>query len=106
MSSYPTIYDDDLSFRTNVGAEFDRRGYVVSVGEVTVASGTTTTDVDDEAILSDDVIMLIPKGSALAASALPYVSTVGDATFTLSHSNEATAREYFYSVLAAPGARL
>lgn len=72
------------------------QGRINSVGTLTIASGATTTAVNDVAAHIGSVPLLIPMQSTTLN---PYVSARAKGSFTLSHASAPADTTYLYVLL-------
>lgn len=75
-------------------------GKTRNTGSVTLNASTTTTVVNDPNFESSQVVVLTPTSSTAAAEeGTIYVSSKGNETFTLTHSNTADVDKTFDYVI-------
>lgn len=73
-------------------------GRINSIGEITIANGTTSTVVTDPNAYARSVPLLIPTNAAAAAIS-PYVSARSLNSFTLTHANPGASATFIYALL-------
>jgi hypothetical protein len=72
------------------------RGRTNSTGTVTLTENATTTTVNGLSVSSGDTVLLTPTTANAAGEAgTIYVSSVGQGTFTITHSNDTTTDRTF-----------
>lgn len=76
-------------------------GKINSTGTVTLTASASSTDVSDQRVGGDSVVLLMPTTSnAAAALATTFVSARAKQSFTVSHaSNAQTDRTFSYVIL-------
>lgn len=105
MISFPQAPEnakpDELSIRSIVRVLNNViKGKTNNRGEVTLAAGSGSTNVEDVNAGGNSVILLMPlTANAAAALATTYVSVQGKQGFTITHSNNSqTDRLFRYTV--------
>lgn len=75
-------------------------GKVNSVDDVTLTTNSATTVVSDEKVGENSFIGITPSDSISAADIFnTYISSVGNGTFTITHSNLPDTRSLRYVIL-------
>lgn len=102
--SIPVYEPDEDAHRKRIGewAKEVMKGKLNDVGSVTLATGTTTTTVQDSRVGVNSFIgMMATTANAASAAALGSLFiTTTDSAFTITHNNSASADKTFrYCVL-------
>lgn len=101
----PTLNDPEMLFRTNVIADFDRRGQIATVGKFTILANDTTTVVTDDLVRAGDAIFWNASDFESSRINRVYVSAVADGQFTVESSSRTEDRVYDYMAVVGPGGR-
>jgi hypothetical protein len=74
----------------------------IKSGTVSLATGTTTTTVVNNACQSTSRIFMMPADSGSSSgfgSSLVYISAVVNGSFTITHSNSGSTRTFYYLIV-------
>jgi len=94
MNNVPVRHSNSEEHRRLIASTVNQLIRVVKI--ITLTNSSTTTVVNDEKASTDKIVMLVPTNAAAAAE--NTFITMGNQTFTITHSSASTTRNFTYYI--------
>jgi DeoR/GlpR family transcriptional regulator of sugar metabolism len=94
MNNVPVRHSNSEEHRRLIASTVNQLISVVKT--IALTDSSTTTDITDERASADKIVMLVPTNAAAAAE--NTFITMGNQTFTITHSSASTTRNFQYYI--------